>query len=357
MSPKNLFGFDLSFIGLMISVIVCSILIFGFMKVLIYNYNSSRILGSRGNIQAGEYISVNKSLIYWGVLSPAENKTEEILVTNQAPVKMELQLQTADWNPANASEYLTLSWNYTGSLVVAKSSIPLALTLHVDPLISGIGIFSFNIINRWSAKTMKLSAIVRQALSSFKREALSRRNLRYFLYYAAANFLILILYTVYERSQPVNLDLQPVTSPATEGSFLLFVAAVILMPFSLLFEEFAFRLMPMVFIRDIFHLNSITISMEHEGKVTVVHNSPLRLWLHHHWLWIYIVVSAVWAGLLHQINIIESSPLGALIYFAIQAFSGCCFAYLYSRHGLGSSWCVHVLWDLSLVGLNLIVIL
>jgi hypothetical protein len=202
----------------------------------------------------------------------------------------------------------------------------------------------------------RIYGMLKQAVIEFKRQALNRRNLRYFLYYALANLLIVILYTVYERSLPVNLDLKPVTSPATEGSSLLFVEAVILLPFSLLLEEFAFRLMPMAFIRDIFHLNSITISMEHEGKVTVVHNSPLRLWLYHHWLWIYIVVSAVWAGLLHQINIIESSPQGALIYFAIQAFSGCCFAWIYAHRGLGSSWIVHTGWDLFLVALNLAIL-
>lgn len=202
----------------------------------------------------------------------------------------------------------------------------------------------------------KIYELLKKAVIKFKRQAFNKRNLRYFLYYALANLLIIILYTFYERSQPVNLNLQPVTSPATEGSSLLFVEAVILLPFSLLLEEFAFRLMPMAFIRDLFHLNRITISMEHHGKVTVVHNSPLRLWLYHHWVWIFIVVSAVWAGWLHQINIIESSPQGALIYFSIQAFSGCYFAWIYVHRGLGAVWIVHTAWDFFLIALNLIMI-
>lgn len=159
----------------------------------------------------------------------------------------------------------------------------------------------------------RIYRIVKKAAIVFKKEGLSRRNLRYFLYYAAANFLILSLFAMYQSIQGISLELKPVTSPATEGSSLLFVAAVILLPFSLLLEELGFRLLPMFFIRDLFHLNRITASMEHEGEVTVVHNSSLKLWLYHHWVWIFIVDSALWAGMLHQINVVSSDPLGAWI--------------------------------------------
>jgi membrane protease YdiL (CAAX protease family) len=203
----------------------------------------------------------------------------------------------------------------------------------------------------------KIYGVVKKAAIGFKRQALSRRNLHYFLYYAIANLLILLLFSLYQSFQGVSLELKPVTSPVTEGSSLLFVAAVILLPFSLLLEELGFRLLPMFFIRDLFHLNNITISIEHEGKVTVVHHSPLRLWICHHWVWIFIVVSSVWAGLLHQINIVSSDLLGSLIYFGVQAFSGFCFAWIYSKRGLGASWAVHTAWDLFIVALNLIILL
>lgn len=203
----------------------------------------------------------------------------------------------------------------------------------------------------------KIYGAVKKAAIGFKKQVLNRRNLRYLLYYAAANFVILVLYSYYQSLQPVNLDIKPVTSPATEGSSLLFIAALIVSPVSWLLEELAFRLLPMFYIRDLFHLNTITVSIEHEGKVTIVHNSRLRLWIYHQWVWIFIVVSAVWAGLIHQINIVESSAVGALIYFAVQFFSGVCFAWIYSRRGLGASWIVHVSWDYFLVALNLIMLL
>jgi len=202
----------------------------------------------------------------------------------------------------------------------------------------------------------KLYEMFKKAIIEFKRQVLNRRNLRYFLYYAAANFVILLLFSYYQSLQPVNLDLKPMTSPATETSPLLFVAAVMILPLSLLLEEFAFRLLPMFFFKDLFHLNTITISIEHEGKVTVVHNSSLRLWLYHNWLWVFLVVSALWAGFLHQINVVNSDLLGSLIYFGVQIFSGFCFAWIYARRGLGASWAVHTAWDLFLVGLNLVIL-
>lgn len=137
---------DLEWIGLLISVIVGSILIFAFMRVMIYSYNSSRTMGSRGMILTGDYLKVDKSSIDWGVLSPADNKTEEILITNEAPVSQKLSVITAAWVPANASDYISLTWNYSGVPVAAKASIPVALEIHVDPLIFGISNFTFNII-------------------------------------------------------------------------------------------------------------------------------------------------------------------------------------------------------------------
>lgn len=144
MMPKGLI--DPAFIGLLVSVVVCSIVLLSFFRVMIFSYDSSRNIISQGYVKTGEYLSVDKSSIDWGTLSPAENKTVDLLVTNKAPAKMELNLRTDAWNPVNASVYLSLTWNYTGSLLAASSSIPVALTLHVNPLIFGISNFTFNII-------------------------------------------------------------------------------------------------------------------------------------------------------------------------------------------------------------------
>jgi len=197
---------------------------------------------------------------------------------------------------------------------------------------------------------------VKKAVIRFCKQALNRKNLRYLLYYALANFAILLSFTLYQRMQSVNLDLKPTTSPVSDGSFML-VTAVILLPFSLLVEEFAFRYVPMFYIKGIFHLNSITISIEDDKGEREVAHSRARWWLYHHWLSFYLVVSSIVAAGIHQLNIVNSDLIGSLIYFGVQAFSGVCFAWIYSRHGLGASWAVHTAWDLFLVCLNLIMVI
>ena len=141
MSQKNL-----DYISLLIGVVVCSILIIAFMQVMIYSYKSSRTMGSRGIIVTGDYLKVDKSSIDWETLYPAQNKTMDILITNEAPTAQTLSMTTAAWDPANATDFISLTWNYTGSSVAAKASIPVALTIHIDPLINGIQNFTFNII-------------------------------------------------------------------------------------------------------------------------------------------------------------------------------------------------------------------
>jgi membrane protease YdiL (CAAX protease family) len=228
---------------------------------------------------------------------------------------------------------------------------------------------------------MNADALLKKAAIGFKRQAFNRKNLRYLLYYAAANFQILTLFAMYQSIQGISLELKPVTSPATEGSSLLFVAAVILLPLSLLLEELGFRLLPMFFIRDVFHLNRLEIGIEEivekkkgvfiwddaglyidskhlqKSEIKIIAQSPARLWICHHWVWIFIVVSALWAGMLHQVNVVSSDALGAWIYFGVQTFSGFCFAWIYARRGLGASWAVHTAWDLFIVALNLIILL
>jgi membrane protease YdiL (CAAX protease family) len=194
----------------------------------------------------------------------------------------------------------------------------------------------------------------RKAVHDFGRQAAYRWNVKYFVFYAAANFLIIILFMFYQSFQPVNLNLQPVTSPQAEGSFLLFIVMVILMPLSLLFEEFLFRLLPMFFVRDLFHLNELSVV---EGERPFINHGIIRLWLFRNWLSIFIVVSAVWAALWHLTNIVNSDLLGILFYFGVQFFSGAAFAWIYSRHGLGASWAVHTAWDLFLIALNLIIVM
>jgi hypothetical protein len=88
----------------------------------------------------------NVTSINWGTLSPgsATNYQAYIKSTSNAPIT--LSLATDSWNPATASTYITLSWNYTaGTQVQPSASLPVTLTLTVNSSITGITTFTFNI--------------------------------------------------------------------------------------------------------------------------------------------------------------------------------------------------------------------
>lgn len=84
-------------------------------------------------------------IINWGVFDPGENKGVPAWVKNTGNDAQKLVMWTESWNPTNASDWITLTWNYDGSWIPVNASISVVFTLSVDPEITGITNFSFDI--------------------------------------------------------------------------------------------------------------------------------------------------------------------------------------------------------------------
>jgi len=84
--------------------------------------------------------------INWGTLIPGQNKSIPIKIKNVGSSTVTLTLATANWNPPNAQEYLSLTWNYTNTSLSPNNEIPLCLSLTVSPTIQNITTFSFDIV-------------------------------------------------------------------------------------------------------------------------------------------------------------------------------------------------------------------
>jgi hypothetical protein len=52
---------------------------------------------------------------------------------------------TSDWQPENASFYMTLSWDYDGSILTPKQVFAVTFSLTVDMTIHDIYDFAFNV--------------------------------------------------------------------------------------------------------------------------------------------------------------------------------------------------------------------
>lgn len=85
------------------------------------------------------------SSINWGILDPGSNVNKTVYIKNEGNTAATLSLTTSNWSPANASNYMTLTWDYGGQSLNANQIIQVKLTLTVSASVTGITNFSFDI--------------------------------------------------------------------------------------------------------------------------------------------------------------------------------------------------------------------
>jgi len=85
------------------------------------------------------------SSINWGVLEPGSNQNVTCYIRNEGNSASTLSMYTSNWNPSNASDYMTLSWDYGGQSIDPNEVIKVTFNLSVSASISGITSFSFDI--------------------------------------------------------------------------------------------------------------------------------------------------------------------------------------------------------------------
>jgi len=90
--------------------------------------------------------TVSVTQIDWGMLEPGQKKNFSAYIKNESNVPITLSMWTEDWTPANASSFISLSWNYNASEIPVDGSVPVTFALNVDAATSGISSFSFTIV-------------------------------------------------------------------------------------------------------------------------------------------------------------------------------------------------------------------
>ena len=85
------------------------------------------------------------SSIDWGMLEPGQSLNVTGYIRNEATSAVTLSLSTANWSPSNASQYITLKWDYGGISIAPNEVVKVTFMLAVSENISGITNFSFDI--------------------------------------------------------------------------------------------------------------------------------------------------------------------------------------------------------------------
>ena len=119
--------------------------------------NSSQTLHSQGaltpiqtTLNIGVYsdsaCTQNYTSLNWGTLSAGGNATRTVWIKNAGTANATLSMTTSNWNPSNANQGVTLTWNRQGAAIVANAVVQATLTLNVSPAVEGIiTTFAFNV--------------------------------------------------------------------------------------------------------------------------------------------------------------------------------------------------------------------
>jgi hypothetical protein len=137
---------ELTKIGVVVIVLASIAVVYALTSVSVY-------LSSVGTVKAlgvGVYwdsgCSQTVSSIDWGLAEPGAVKNVTVYMRNEGNAPITLSLQTANWNPANATNYISLSWNYGGQTIGANQAVAVTLSLSISADIQGITTFSFDIV-------------------------------------------------------------------------------------------------------------------------------------------------------------------------------------------------------------------
>ena len=133
-------------------VVTLSLAFFSFQAIL-GGLSQTLTIGSRGTIQAtidiGVYgdISCSSSVpsVDWGMVEPGSTKNFTIYIRNEGYVAVTLFVYADNWNPPNASNYMTLSSDCPEQPIDPQEVVQTTLTLSTSPAIEGVTNFNFDI--------------------------------------------------------------------------------------------------------------------------------------------------------------------------------------------------------------------
>jgi hypothetical protein len=85
--------------------------------------------------------------VAWGTLMPGDSAYQEVWISNKDASKTyNLTMSMSEWNPPEASSCMNFSWNCTGQILDAQTSICARFNLEVLWNCTGISHFSFMIL-------------------------------------------------------------------------------------------------------------------------------------------------------------------------------------------------------------------
>ena len=80
----------------------------------------------------------------WGFIEPGGNKSIYCYIRNTGNQKVVLSMSTSNWNPQNATQFITFKWDLEGTNLDVGGRVKATFTLVVSASIKGIMSFRFD---------------------------------------------------------------------------------------------------------------------------------------------------------------------------------------------------------------------
>lgn len=86
------------------------------------------------------------SSLDFGLLAPGSSRNFSLYLRNKGDLDLNLSMTSENWDPANAANYITLTWNREGQQISPDGVIGCVVTLSVLEDVEGISSFGLDII-------------------------------------------------------------------------------------------------------------------------------------------------------------------------------------------------------------------
>lgn len=133
---------------LVLTLVVLGLILFAFMLLVTTNTitNISAVEANGVGVYWDSNCTDRVFSIDWGNLTPGSVKSIVVYIRNEVEEPIYLMISTTNWNPSEASDYMTLRWDYTGHRMNPGENLQITLTFSVTRHVEGISSFSFDIL-------------------------------------------------------------------------------------------------------------------------------------------------------------------------------------------------------------------
>lgn len=128
-----------------LSAVVAIIVVLALMDAAFQSSQYTGSIVSQGAVVASEGLGLNVTMIDWGNVTVGSSVSRPVTVTNKALTPYVLSYQLSNWIPQNASDYLTVSWDYDDAPLAEAEARTVVFTLHASENTTGIMNFSVDI--------------------------------------------------------------------------------------------------------------------------------------------------------------------------------------------------------------------